>query len=90
MKSLACAGAVVYALFVVLAPFGHHDLACHLKTPQHCSSCSSSVVGSEPGALAVLDASNLRDAGCAAGALLLAEGYLLSTRTASRSPPVAA
>jgi hypothetical protein len=33
----------VYVTAVALLPFAHHDLACHLKSSTHCTSC---VVGS--------------------------------------------
>jgi hypothetical protein len=29
----------VYVAAVVLLPFAHHDLACHLKSSTHCTSC---------------------------------------------------
>jgi len=36
---LAFAGAVLYTVFLFIAPFEHHDLLCHIKNPQHCTSC---------------------------------------------------
>ena len=39
----AVLGVAIYALFLVTAPFEHHDLLCHLKTPSHCTACTSSV-----------------------------------------------
>jgi hypothetical protein len=35
-------GPALYVAFLLVAPFEHHDLICHLKTPQHCSACTSS------------------------------------------------
>jgi hypothetical protein len=29
----------VYVAAVTLLPFAHHDLACHLKSSTHCTSC---------------------------------------------------
>ena len=37
----------LYAVFLVFSPFEHHDLSCELKTPQHCTSCSSTQLGSD-------------------------------------------
>jgi cytochrome c oxidase subunit 3 len=39
-------GVAIYALFLLTTQFEHHDLLCHLKTPQHCTSCTSSQLGS--------------------------------------------
>jgi len=78
-----------YALFLFTTQFEHHDLLCHLRTPQHCSACTSSIVGagvdvpSEPGA------AHLDDAGRAFGLELPNGGVLLPVRAAGRSPPAA-
>ena len=80
-------GGVLYAFFLILAPFEHHDLACHVRTPQHCTSCSSSLVGSDPDAPAVIGVSHLCDAGRAVSIQLLADGVLLPVRSTGRSPP---
>jgi len=87
-RRLALAGLAIYALFLVASPFEHHDLLCHLKTPQHCTSCASSQLGSDPHAPLILDAWHLADAGCALSFQLPAEGTLLAARSTGRSPPV--
>jgi len=81
------AGVALYATVLVLSPFEHHDLACHLKTPQHCTSCSSSQLGSDVAPLVVPGASRLADAGAAAASDELLHGSLLAVRTTGRSPP---
>jgi hypothetical protein len=49
---------VVLALYVMAAallPFGHHDLACHIKSTTHCTTCtvgSSAEAASDPAVLA--------------------------------------
>jgi hypothetical protein len=49
---------VVLALYMfaaALMPFGHHDLACHIKSATHCTTCtvgSSAEAGSDAGVLA--------------------------------------
>ena len=32
----------LYALLLVVNPILHDDLACHLKSPTHCSACTAS------------------------------------------------
>ena len=77
----------LYAAFLFVAPFEHHDLACHLKTPQHCTSCASSPLGSDPHSLSVPDTSKLDDAGRAVLLKITAEGTILAARSGGRSPP---
>ena len=89
-RFLALAGLAIYAIFLVSAPFEHHDLLCHLKTPQHCTSCASSQLGSDPGAPLAPPAAQLVDAGSAVFAQLLAEDTLLSVGSTGRSPPLLA
>ncbi len=31
----------LYGLIMVPSSFGHHDFACHQKSPTHCTSCTS-------------------------------------------------
>ena len=81
-------GVAIYAAFLLVAQFGHHDLACHLKNPQHCTACSASQLGTDPGTPAVHGAWHLSDAGCAASYQPLAEGVLLAHQSNGRSPPV--
>jgi hypothetical protein len=86
-RLLAFLGVSIYAVFLVTVPFEHHDLLCHLKTPQHCTSCSSSLVGSDPDLLAFLATFQLRDAGTASAFQPLPESTLLAVRSTGRSPP---
>jgi len=90
IRSLTAAGSAIFALFLIIAPFEHHDLACHLKTPQHCASCASSVVGSDPSSPGPIGACRLVDAGRTCSRILIVEEILLSVRTTGRSPPAAA
>ena len=86
-RPLAFVGVAIYAVFLVTAPFVHHDLLCELKTPQHCTACTSSVVGSDPCRVAIFGAWSLRDAGRADAFQLVVEGPLLTVRSTGRSPP---
>jgi hypothetical protein len=81
------AGVAVYSLFLVLAPFEHHDLSCELKTPQHCTSCTSTQLGSDTHVLLAPGAAQLADAGRAVSFVVLDEGTLLIVQSPGRSPP---
>jgi hypothetical protein len=79
---LAC-----YALFLASVPFEHHDLLCDLKTPQHCTSCTASVVGSDPSTPTTIGIWTLTDVGRATAAQFAVHRVLLSVRSSGRSPP---
>jgi hypothetical protein len=53
----------LYALVLAAAPAFHHDLACHLKSPTHCTTCLVSVTAPRADGSAGLVATDLRDAG---------------------------
>jgi hypothetical protein len=88
-KRLALVAISIYAMFLVASPFEHHDLLCHLKTPQHCTSCAASQLGSDPHTLLIPFVSHLDDAGRAATFYALADGTLLAVQSTGRSPPSA-
>jgi hypothetical protein len=76
-----------YALFLLTSQFEHHDLRCHLRTPQHCSACTSSIVGADTDTPPAPGAAPLDDAGSAFSFQVLIGGVLLPVRTTGRSPP---
>ena len=86
-RRLALAGVAVYAIFLVASPFEHHDLSCELKTPQHCTSCTSTQLGSDTHIVLAPGAAQLADAGIASSFIVLDEGTLLVVRSTGRSPP---
>jgi len=85
---LAYAGVAIYAVFLVTAPFEHHDFLCELKTPRHCTACASSQLGSDPHPPAILGGWHLSDAGRAVAFQPVAAGVLLPAPSTGRSPPV--
>jgi hypothetical protein len=87
-RRLALVGMAIYAVFLVASPFEHHDLSCELKTPQHCTSCTSTQLGSDTHVALAPGAAQLADAGRAASFVVLDEGTLLVVRSPGRSPPV--
>jgi hypothetical protein len=86
-RLLTAVGLALYAFVLVTLPFEHHDIVCHLKTPQHCTSCASSQLGSDPHALSAPGAARLADAGSAIAVEPTFEGAVLTTRSTGRSPP---
>ena len=88
LRRFTLLGIVLHAAVLAAAPFEHHDLVCHLKTPQHCSSCTSSPVGASASTEPAPAASHLADAGSAVSpAMPLPQAPLLTPRTVGRSPP---
>jgi hypothetical protein len=79
----------VYAAFLLIAPFEHHDFLCHFKTPRHCTACSSGLVGANPNAPIAASPIDLADAGGAFTCQATADDILLTVRSTGRSPPPA-
>jgi len=86
-RRLALVGMAIYAIFLIASPFEHHDLSCELKTPQHCTSCTSTQLGSDTHVLLAPGAAQLADVGRADAFIVLDEGTLLAVRSTGRSPP---
>src|SRR5712691_4320213 len=86
-RRLRIAGTALYVLFLLTVQFEHHDLVCHLKNPQHCTSCVSSQPGSDPLTLITPGAVCLPDAGRAISEQATETGALLVVRSTGRSPP---
>jgi hypothetical protein len=84
---LSTVGLALYAIFLVTAPFEHHDFFCHLKNPRHCSSGTASQLGSDPQSLPTPGISQFVDAGRAPTPYLVADSALLTFRSSGRSPP---
>ena len=79
----------LYVLAAAFLPLGHHDIACHLKSTTHCSTC---VVGSSAESAShgsPLQSPALDDAGAAKSRVSdrLADPYAGSS--SGRSPPTA-
>jgi len=84
-----CVGIALYILFLVASPFEHHDLICHLKTPQHCTTCAFTQLGADPRPPLTVDDAHLADAGRTVSFEILAESTLLAVESTGRSPPLA-
>lgn len=86
-RRFAAVSVALYALVLALAPFEHHDLICHLTTPQHCVACASSSPSVHPHAPAIPGGLQLTDAGRAFAPVATADDALLVSVSSGRSPP---
>ena len=86
-RSLTIVATLFYVLVLAVSSFEHHDLVCHLKSPQHCTACTASQLGADPPALAADAGSSSNDAGSAMAVHSDAIGALLTARSTGRSPP---
>jgi hypothetical protein len=83
---VACLAA--YVLFLLVAPAGHHDLACHVRSHStHCTSCTASQPGFASGSVHTLGGAMLAGAGRACVDSWVAEGVLTPLRLSGRAPP---
>jgi hypothetical protein len=80
-------GILLHVLIVLTAPFEHHDLLCHLKTPTHCTACVSSPLAASPRPIEVVGAWSLHDAGSAVEGRPALHAVVLTTSSGERSPP---
>ena len=79
----------LYMLAAALLPFGHHDLACHIKSTTHCTTCavgSSAEAAADP---AILARSWLFDAGSPVVDCVGALHSASLLPASGRAPPVA-
>jgi hypothetical protein len=77
----------LYVFAAALMPFGHHDIACHLKSSTHCTTCA---VGSSAEAAtdqAVLARFSLLDAGAALCDSATTPDTATIGPTSGRAPP---
>jgi hypothetical protein len=87
MRTAKWLGVALYAVVLVLAPFTHHDITCHLKDPQHCTACTSTQVGTDPATLTAPAFVAFVDLGCAVPSCSSSESVLLTAGSTGRSPP---
>jgi hypothetical protein len=78
----------LYAAFLLIAPFEHHDLLCHFRTPGHCTACTSSLVSANPNTPIAASPVDLADAGGAFTFHVTADDILLTVGSTGRSPPL--
>jgi hypothetical protein len=89
LRRLARLALALFTVFLMTEQLEHHDIVCHLKTPQHCTACAASPLGADPESPAVIDRVVLADAGHAVLASVRLTGTVLPARSSGRSPPAA-
>jgi len=77
----------VYVLAVAAMPFAHHDLACHLKSNTHCSTCHVGTSTDPGGTQPVLAAADYADAGRPVDTSADGAVSCVLSSTAGRAPP---
>ena len=87
MRILKWLGLALYATVLVLAPFQHHDIECHIKNPQHCTACSSIQASTDPAAVTGVPMAQLVDLGWAVFSYGTAKNVVLAAEVNGRSPP---
>src|SRR5689334_18049566 len=87
LRRLTRLAVALYAVFVVVSPFAHHDLQCELRTPLHCTACAATALGSDLQTDIVAGLWHLEDAGSAVVVQVAAQPLLLDVCTSGRSPP---
>ena len=87
IRRFAWLAIALFAIVLVTEQLEHHDIACHLKNPQHCNACASSPLGSDPHTLITAQHIVLADAGGAVCAARPLAGTVLPSRSSGRSPP---
>jgi hypothetical protein len=81
-------GAVLlYGLAALAGAFQHHDLACHVKSNTHCTSCTLSLAASDAVTGGVARTPSLGNAGRLARSHFRARSQRVSSRVSDRSPP---
>jgi hypothetical protein len=76
-----------YVAALATLPFGHHDLACHLKTSTHCGVCHVGTSADETSAQPALGHVNLMDAGRTLVAITPFAASSVLLPSSGRSPP---
>ena len=89
-RQLAYLALSLFSVFLLTSELEHHDIACHLKTPQHCNACAASQLGSDPHSVASFNRVVLSDAGRAVFELATLSGTVLPAQSSGRSPPPSA
>jgi hypothetical protein len=79
----------VYVLSAALLPLTPHDLACHIKSPKHCTTCLAAVSGETVPAGTDLDDTPMRDAGRATISDVVDRHQAPVSTASGRAPPAA-
>jgi hypothetical protein len=78
---------LAYVAALAALPFGHHDLACHLKSHTHCAVCNVGTSADDAGVQPGLGQVDLPDAGRAGEAYASIAATCVLLPSSGRSPP---
>ncbi len=77
----------LYGLTLLAGPFLHHDLACHLKSRTHCTTCAFNLSASGIEGESGLRAADLPEADWLLSSVVRTPAAPVATETQDRSPP---
>jgi hypothetical protein len=77
----------LYALVIAVSPAFHHDVACHLTSPMHCTACTASVAAPRAEQAPAVPAPRLHLAGPVDDAHEHSPQSAPSLRIPARAPP---
>lgn len=86
-RSRALLVLALYAIVVAVTPAFHHDVACHLTSPMHCTACTSTVAAARAEQTVVVLPASLPLAGQMADRDDDAPQGVRSLRIPARAPP---
>lgn len=78
---------VVYVAALATAPFGHHDLVCHLKSSTHCGNCHVGTSADPAASTPSLGSADFADAGRTAEHTSTVAVSCEISPSAGRAPP---
>jgi hypothetical protein len=78
----------LYAFVIAASPAFHHDVACHLTSPMHCTACTASVAAPRAEAAPAVPAPGLRLAGRVDAPHERSPQSVPSLRIPARAPPL--
>jgi len=79
----------LYALVLIASPVFHHDLECHIKTPDHCQACAAHPVAPPAAIAAVFCGAVLPEAGDVTSLCDPGAPTLVRVEVPGRAPPSA-
>jgi hypothetical protein len=80
--------AAVYLVALAALPFGHHDIACHLKSSTHCTVCLVGTSADDPSAQPAIPQIRLADVGRMEALTVNAKALCAPASSSGRSPPI--
>jgi hypothetical protein len=77
----------IYVVSIALLPLSHHDVICHLKSPNHCTTCLTTLSGEATPHAASIGVWTMADAGRADVTERGSAQSAVLTAASGRAPP---